>query len=318
MTSLVTGAGGFVGQWLIRALLDRGETVTGFTFGKPEWIGILTSEQQTSVTWIDGDIRDPSAVETALEESAPDAIYHLAGVTFVPAAGKDPVATYEVNTLGAARILAAVAHRRDSYKTSPRVLIVGSAEQYGPHEARECPLPETAAQRPMTVYAASKAAQEIVAIQAAAGFGLDVIVTRSFNHSGPGQDSRFLLPGMVRRIKALASSGSGRLPIGNTEVSRDFLHVADVAKAYIALVERGESGEAYNVSSGKGWTVRELAELALSIAGVNAELERDNALSRRADVEWLVGDNAKLRKTTGWEPERTVAGILEDLWTARL
>lgn len=313
MSSLVTGAGGFVGQWLIRALLERGERVTGFTFGAPAKIGVLTAEQLAAVDWIEGDIRDSSSVESALEKS-PEAIYHLAGVTFVPAAGNDPATTYEINTIGAARLLAAVARMRTSRQGSPRVLIVGSAEQYGPHDPAECPLPETAAQRPVTVYAASKAAQETIVLQAFAGFGLDVIATRSFNHSGRGQDSRFLLPGMVRRIKSIAKSGSPRLPIGNTAVIRDFLHVTDVTKAYIALMEHGQPGEAYNVSSGKGWTVRELTEIALKTAGVDAELERDDRLTRPADVEWLVGDNTKLRKATDWTPERPVHDIIRDLW----
>jgi GDP-4-dehydro-6-deoxy-D-mannose reductase len=316
VTSLVTGAGGFVGQWLIRALLERGEQVTGFTFGPPSRIGALTPAQETAVTWVEGDIRDGSAVDAALEEATFDAIYHLAGVTFVPAAGKDPTTTYEINTLGAARLLAAVARVRTSSKRSPRVLIVGSAEQYGAHDRRECPLPESAAQKPLTVYAASKAAQETIALQAFAGSGLDVLVTRSFNHSGPGQNPQFLLPGIVGRIKALARRGSRRLPIGNTEVIRDFLHVHDVTRAYIALVENGKPGEAYNVSSGKGWTVRELTEMALKEAGVDTELAPDPELTRPVDVEWLVGDNAKLRETTGWAPELGVGDIISDLLSA--
>lgn len=317
MSSLVTGAGGFVGQWLIRALLARGEKVSGFTFGAPAGIGILTAQERGAADWIDGDIRDTSSVEAALERSAPDAIYHLAGVSFVPAAGNDPATTYEVNTMGAARLLAAVARLRDSGKRSPKVLIVGSAEQYGPHDRREGPLPETATQKPVTVYAASKAAQETIALQAFAGFGLEVIATRSFNHSGPGQDSRFLLPGVVGRIKSISDSGSRRLPIGNTTVVRDFLHVRDVVRAYIALVERGKPGEVYNVSSGKGWTVQELTRIALDIAGVDADLERDDSLARRADVEWLVGDNTRLRDATGWAPELGVHDVIRDLWRAR-
>jgi GDP-4-dehydro-6-deoxy-D-mannose reductase len=317
VTSLVTGAGGFVGQWLIRALLERGEDVTGYTFGPPSKIGVLTPREENSVRWVEGDIRDSSAVDAVVAQRPFDAIYHLAGVTFVPAAGKDPATTFEINTLGAARLLSAVARARSSSARPPRVLVVGSAEQYGAHDRRECPLPESAAQRPLTVYAASKAAQETIALQAFAGSGLDVMVTRSFNHSGPGQNPQFLLPGIVGRIKALAKSDSRRLSIGNTEVTRDFLHVRDVTQAYMALIERGKSGEAYNVSSGKGSTVRELTQLALKIAGVDAELAPDPSLTRPVDVEWLVGDNAKLRETTGWEPERGVSDVIHDLLEPR-
>jgi GDP-4-dehydro-6-deoxy-D-mannose reductase len=316
VSSLVTGAGGFVGQWLIRSLLDRNENVTGFTFGPPSENGILTAEQRQAVDWVEGDIRDRRSIEKALGRSSPDAIYHLAGITFVPQAGADPTTTYEINTLGAARLIAAVAQARDAGKISPRVLIVGSAEQYGAHDRNECTLSETAEQRPVTVYAASKAAQEIIALQAFSGFGIDVIATRSFNHSGPGQEARFLLPGIVSRIKSVARSGGNRIPIGNTKVVRDFLHVADVAAAYIALVERGKPGEVYNVCSGNGSTVDELVETALRVTGVDATLQPDQSLVRRADVEWLVGDNAKLRAQTGWGPKFGVTDIVEDLWQA--
>jgi GDP-4-dehydro-6-deoxy-D-mannose reductase len=316
VSSLVTGAGGFVGQWLIRSLLASGEKITAFTYGPPSENGILNSEQRDAVDWIQGDITDQSSIETAIESSSPDAIYHLAGITFVPQAGADPTATYEVNTLGVARLLSAVARAHGTDTRSPRVLVVGSAEQYGAHDRSESPLRETAAQRPVTVYAASKAAQETIALQAFVGFGIDVIATRSFNHSGPGQEHRFLLPGIVNRIKSVAHSHDGKLPIGNTSVVRDFLHVADVAAAYIALVERGQPGEVYNVSSGKGWSVGELVELALRITGVKATPQPDESLMRPVDVEWLVGDNSKLRLQTGWAPKLGVEDIIRDLWHA--
>jgi GDP-4-dehydro-6-deoxy-D-mannose reductase len=316
VSSLVTGAGGFVGQWLIRSLLASGEKVTAFTYGPPSENGVLTSGQRDAVDWIEGDIRDQSSIESAIDRASPDAIYHLAGITFVPQAGADPAAAYEVNTLGAARLLAAVARARAAGTRSPRVLIVGSAEQYGAHDRKERPLRETAAQRPATVYAASKAAQEMIGLQAFLGFGIDVIATRSFNHSGPGQEQRFLLPGIVNRIKSLAKSGGGQLPIGNTAVIRDFLHVADVVAAYIALVERGEAGEVYNVSSGKGWNVGELVELALRITGVDATMQPDKSLMRPVDVEWLVGDNGKLSSQTGWTPKLGVEDVIRDLWHA--
>ena len=316
MSTLVTGAGGFVGQWLIRSLLASGEKVTGFTYGPPRESGILSSEQRNAVHWIDGDIRDQSSIESAIDSALPDAIYHLAGITFVPQAGADPTGTYEVNTLGVARLVSAVVRARDAGMRSPKVLIVGSAEQYGAHDRSEFPLRESAAQRPVTVYAASKAAQETIALQALLGFGIDVIATRSFNHSGPGQEPRFLLPGIVNRIKALSQNHGRNLPIGNTATIRDYLHVTDVVAAYIALIERGRPGEVYNVSSGKGWSVGDLVEMALRITGVDATMQRDESLVRPVDVEWLVGDNAKLSAQTGWAPKHGVEDIIRDLWHA--
>lgn len=316
MSSLVTGAGGFVGQWLIRSLLERGERIAGFTLGPPSAIGVLTAQQEKEVEWIEGDIRDSRAIERALDSSEPDAIYHLAGVTFVPAAGADPAATYEVNTLGAGRLLAALAQRHKAARAKARVLIVGSAEQYGAHDRSECPLLETAAQRPATVYAASKAAQEVIALQASKQFDIPVIFTRSFNHSGLGQESRFLLPGLIQRLRSLSQTGETRLPVGNTTPVRDFLHVTDAVSAYIALLEKGRSGEAYNVASGKGWSVAELIEMALRITSVEARPERDESLARPVDVEWLVGDSNKLRTETGWAPRHSVEDVMRELWHA--
>jgi GDP-4-dehydro-6-deoxy-D-mannose reductase len=290
--------------------------VTGFTFGPPSENGVLSSEQRGAVDWIEGDIRESRSIEAAIDRSLPDAIYHLAGITFVPEAGADPSAAYAVNALGVAILLGAVMRARRAGMGSPRVLVVGSAEQYGAHGLNECPLRETAAQKPVTVYAESKAAQEKMALDFAQRFGIDVIATRSFNHSGPGQQRRFLLPGIVNRIKSLADSRGGKLPIGNTAVVRDFLHVEDVVAAYIALVERGKSGEVYNVSSGKGWSVGELVQLALRITGVDATVQPDESLMRPVDVEWLVGDNGKLQSQTGWNPKLGVEDIIRGLWHA--
>jgi GDP-4-dehydro-6-deoxy-D-mannose reductase len=154
----------------------------------------------------------------------------------------------------------------------------------------------------------------IISLQEFRSSGIDVIATRSFNHSGAGQEARFLLPGIVKRIKSLRKNGGEDLPIGNTTTTRDFLHVADVVEAYIALVERGQPGEVYNVSSGQGRTVQELVELALRVTGVDARVQRDESLIRRVDVEWLVGDNAKLRAQTGWGPKFGVEDIIRELW----
>lgn len=316
MSSLVTGGGGFVGQWLIRELLDGGEKVFGFTLGAPGALGVLSAEQERQVRWIDGDIRDSASVQSAIEEAQPDTIFHLAAVTFVPAAGDDPTSTYDVNVLGASRLLAAVARGKFGRSKGPRVLVVGSAEQYGPHEKRASRLAESTPQKPVTVYGASKSAQETIALQAAVGQGLDVIATRSFNHSGRGQDPRFLLPALIQRIRSIANAQTDRLKIGNTEVVRDFLHVEDVVRAYVALLETGERGQVYNVCSGEGSTVRELADLALRVAGVEATIERDPGLTRATDIGWLVGDNSKLRQRTGWAPARGVEDIIRDLWGA--
>ncbi len=313
MRALVTGAAGFVGQWLVRDLLAAGHEVTGLTPVDPSATAtLLSTDEQADVDWLMGDVRRTEDVRRALNVAPPDVVYHLAGVSSVTTANSDPGAATEVNVVGAARLLGEVRVRRRVGVLDPAVVIVGSGEQYGRHDKSELPLTEDAEQRPLTVYAATKAAQEVLALEAFRSEGVRVVATRSFNHSGPGQAPGYLLPSLVRRALALragAANGGERraaLSLGNTSSVRDFLHVADVAAAYIALAARGRSGEIYNVSSGVGVSVKELAVQVLAATGVKAPLATDPALARPVDVPALVGDNSRLRDATGWAPTRTL------------
>ncbi len=138
------------------------------------------------------------------------------------------------------------------------------------------------------------------------------MATRSFNHCGPGHASVFLLPALVQRALGCRGRGEDRIAVGNLASVRDYLHVADVVAAYRALVAHGEAGEAYNVCSGEGVSVADLAREVLEEAGVSARVESDAALQRSVDVPYLVGDNAKLRARTGWAPQRSRRDIIRD------
>ena len=311
--ALVTGAAGFVGQDLVQALLRDGWEVTGTALSADAETPRLQPGERAAVRWVEADVRRLEDVERALDASRPEAIFHLAGITFVPAAGADPGLTIETNVAACARLMGAVKARRAAGTLDPVVLVTGSAEQYGRHDPAELPLRETAEQRPLTVYAASKAAQEVVALEAFRSAGVRVVATRSFNHSGAGQPKQMLIPALASRAAALKRGGSGRLPIGNTTTVRDFLHVTDVVSAYILLIARGVPGEVYNVCSGRGTSVREMAARVLRLVGLDAELEPDPAFVRPVEVPTLVGDNAKLRAATGWAPELTIDNILDDV-----
>ena len=311
-SALVTGAAGFVGRRLVRALAGAGWRVTATAQQGDRDGGDLPS-----ATWLAGDVRNPDHLRAAIDVAEPDAIFHLAGISFVPAAAADPGYAAEVNAIAAARLVGLVAERRAAGTLDPVVLVIGSGEQYGRHDARDFPLVESAEQRPHTVYAATKVAQETFALQGWRGAEVRAIATRSFNHSGPGQADRFLLPGLVRRTRALRNAAPGTpLVMGNQTTVRDFLHVDDVVAAYIALAERGRPGEAYNVASGVGHSVGDLARRVLARAGVDAPVESDPALVRPAEVPALVGSAAKLAADTGWAPRRTLDDLLDDLIAA--
>jgi GDP-4-dehydro-6-deoxy-D-mannose reductase len=313
--ALVTGAAGFVGQWLCRALIADGWTVVGAGVAALPNSTILSDEERREVAWLLADVRHQGDLSRVFDQAKPDAVFHLAGVSFVPAAQSEPVLAYEINVLGAARLMHEVRTRRAAGTIDPVVLVVGSSEQYGKASEKR-PFRESDAQQPMTVYAASKAAQEIVSLEAARSDGVRVIGTRSFSHSGPGQADNFLLPALVRRVIAIRGGGEKVLRIGNPDTVRDFLHVRDVVRAYLALAGSGTPGEVYNVCSGKGNRVHDLAQRVLTAAGVNATIEVEPALVRKVDVPWLVGDPAKVHGATGWTPALSCNDIIDDLINA--
>lgn len=313
MRALVTGGGGFVGQWLIRALLERGDMVDaaglGDTFTGPR---VLDDDERRNVRWLPTDMRDADAIERAVEQSMPDSVFHLAGVSFPPEADRSPETTFDVNTVGVVRLLSSIRRRQAAGTLDPVVIVVGSSVQYGAHDPAAMPLDEFTVQRPASIYGASKAAQEEAALAYHRSAGLRVICTRSFNHSGVGHGADYLLPSLVARARKIAGGAPGPLVLGN-DVVRDYLHVADVASAYVALAERGTPGEAYNVASGRGLSVRQLAGDVLLHAGVRADISTTPSLARPSDIPVLVGSPAKLAAATGWTPLKTHADIINDL-----
>jgi GDP-4-dehydro-6-deoxy-D-mannose reductase len=309
---LVTGGAGFVGQWLTRALLERHDEVYAGASHWPPVATRLTADERAAVRWTKLDITSDDDVARAIDTSRPDLVVHLAGIAFAPEANASPVRAFETNAMGALRLLTRL---NASGCSATRTLIVGSAEQYGQQDASAYPVKEDAVLRPLTPYAVAKAAQETIALQAHRANGLHVVCTRSFNHSGIGHGDSYLLPTLVRRARALPRQG-GTLTIGNGRVVRDYLHGADVVDAYLALIDKGQPGQVYNVSSGKGCEVMELAQCVLNRMGVTADISTDSSLLRPIDVPILVGDSSKLRSTTGWAPKRSIDDIIDDLINA--
>jgi GDP-4-dehydro-6-deoxy-D-mannose reductase len=313
MRALLTGGAGFVGQWLARSLLARGDHVDLAGLGRAlEGPPILTADERGATRWLTADVQDAEALDAAIEASTPDVVFHLAGVSFPPDADRTPTATFDVNVLGAVRLLASVSRRRASGTLDPVVLIVGSGVQYGRHEESEMPLDESAEQRPVSTYGASKAAQETIALQMFRESGVRVVCVRSFNHSGIGHGAQYLLPSLVARARGIAAGGPNRLALGN-DVVRDYVHVDDVVSAYALLAERGRPGEVYNVASGRGVSARQLAADVLHRTGVHADISTDAALVRATDIPTLIGSPAKLARETGWAPRKTHLDIIDDL-----
>ena len=306
---LVTGGSGFVGQWFCRLALARGWKVFAGHVESPHAIAVLSPAERDAVQWVPLDVTSDDDLDQAIGHAEPELVLHLAGIAFPPAANATPTRTFEINALGVACLVRSMA---DARATTTRVLAVGTGEQYGAHDASEYPLTESAALRPISWYAGSKAAQELIALQAHRSTSVPVLCTRSFNHSGVGHAGDYLLPSLARRALEIRQSG-GPLRLGNGEPVRDYLHVADVVEAYALLLEKGTAGEIYNVSSGQGISVQELAERVLRRAGVSASLLQDPGLVRPSDIPISVGDSSKLRRQTGWQPRHTIDDIIDDL-----
>ena len=292
MRALITGGKGFVGQWLAAHLKDRGDEV--------------------AVIDIETDVADGAAVRRVMADVVPDAIYHLAAMTHVGESWENPSQVLRVNVLGTAEILAAAR----SIESTPRVLVVSSAEVYGIVTPEQLPLGEDTPVEPASPYAASKLAAETVALQAWRGYDQPVVVVRPFNHIGPGQSPNFFVPALAKRIVEARRSGARSMPVGTLTTRRDFTDVRDVVVAYRLLIESGEPGGVYNVCSGRDVAMSEVASQLLELAGADLILETDPSLLRPVDVPVLRGSAARLQAVTGWRPQIPLATSLADVLTS--
>lgn len=301
MRVLVTGARGFVGRHLTAALRARGHDV-------------FEADRGAHEDALPVDVTDALAVRAAFDLVQPDAVAHLAAQAFVPASLAEPGETFAINACGTLHVLdAARAVAQDGARA--RVLVASSADVYGAQPPQAYPLRETTAPLPRNPYAASKVAAEALALAYARSFGVDAVVTRAFNHVGPGQDERFAVAAFAAQIARVAAGPERTVLVGNLDASRDVLDVRDVCEAYALLLEGGgAAGEVYNVCSGNAVTMRELLRRLIEIARVPVEVREDPARLRPADVPVSVGDAAKLREATGWTPRIPLAAALRAVY----
>jgi GDP-4-dehydro-6-deoxy-D-mannose reductase len=309
MRALITGIDGFAGGHLARALLARGTDVYG-TVRSAE--GQARSRALGFNALQVADVVDVRAVDAAVATVQPDALFHLAGIAFIPDAAADPGAAFRVNALGTLHVLAAVRRRAPRC----RVLIISSADAYGAVGDDELPVGEECPLRPLSAYGASKAAADLLAAQWARGVGLDVVRLRPFNHTGPGQRPAFVCADFARQLVAVTRGGPPRVEVGDLEPVRDFSDVRDVVAAYIDAGEHGVSGAAYNVCSGVGRSIGSVLDDLIAAADVAVEVVTTAERRRANRVPRLIGSAAALHAVSGWTPRipwsQTVADLLAD------
>jgi GDP-4-dehydro-6-deoxy-D-mannose reductase len=307
--ALITGVSGFAGRHLARRLLDDGWQVAGTVRSRSAGLPEVAEHRV--------EIGDRDALAALVTDVAPDVVFHLAAVVDTVTT-PDVVELHRVNTLGTVAVLEALR----AAAATPRVVFTSSAFAYGFTAPGEQPVREEQALRPLTPYGSSKAAGEAIALQFGRETGTEVIVTRAFQHTGPGHTGAYALADWAQQLAELeARGGPGVIRCGNIDVERDYCDVRDVAAAYVAIAERGRPGAVYNVASGVPVTMRALLEGLIEAFGVDATVEVDAARLRKVDQPRFYADVSRLKADTGWAPAHDLAGTLAalaDFWRRRV
>lgn len=295
----ITGANGFVGRHLAVIVAEGG-------FG-----ACVLHEMPSGL-----DIRDGKALHASIASVQPDWVIHLAARSFVPDSFADPRETLDVNLFGTLSLLCALREM----KFQGRVLYVSSGDVYGTVPEAALPVTESRWPEPRNPYAVSKASAETLCLQFHRSEQLDVMVARPFNHIGPGQSERFVVPALARQVALIAAGLQDPiLMVGDIDVTRDFSDVRDVVGAYAALLCRGQGGQTYNVCSGREVTIRSILQTLCTLAQVNPVVVQDSARLRPSEQRRMVADCQRLRQDTGWEPviplETSLQQILDQFRT---
>lgn len=306
---LVTGGAGFAGSHLIEHLSGVGRDTAGRdTVPIVAWTRSDPPDAVAALaTWIRVDLLDRDRVRREIARLRPGRIFHCAGAPHVGASFHNAAETLRSNALATHYLLDAA--RRAG--VACRVLVTGSATVYAPSSS---PLREDDEVRPTSPYGLSKLAQERVSLDVLAGDGLDVIVTRSFNHTGPRQRTSFAAPGFAQQIARIEhGAAQPMMRVGNVETIRDLTDVRDTVRAYALLMESGRPGTVYNVASGIGQSIRGLLDALVSRSKVPVEIVVDSERLRPQDTPVLVGDPSRLRGATGWAPAISFDRMIDDL-----
>jgi GDP-4-dehydro-6-deoxy-D-mannose reductase len=308
--ALVTGSNGFVGRALVGRLMAAGYEVWGVdrTDADADFGG---------KRHLRGDLADAEFVASAVAEASPTSIVHLAAQSSVAKSFDDPTATLRDGTTPAVNVLEAVRHAG----TNARVLLVGSADEYGSVNPAQIPVREDVPANPESPYALAKAIQNQCGRLYAKLYRVDAVMTRSFNHTGPGQRDVFVLPSFAKQVAEIRrGTRATELDVGNLDVRRDFLDVRDVCDAYVVLLKKGRMGETYNVCSGNSYRVGDLLNKLCTLAGVHVSIRVDVSRLRPVDTPELRGDPSKMRDHTGWTAKWSIDDTLKTLleyWDGR-
>jgi GDP-4-dehydro-6-deoxy-D-mannose reductase len=318
MRVFITGITGFAGshlaEWILRT--KPGVKVGGLVRWRSRMDNIRAIEGQIDLH--EGDLKDYVSLKKCLKDAAPDYIFHLAAQSFVPTSWRLPAETLSINTVGQVHLFEAVL----DLGLSPKIQVAGSSEEYGHVNPDEIPMKETNQLRPLSPYAVSKVGQDLLGYQYFRSYGLPVVRTRGFNHTGPRRGEVFVTSNFAKQIAEIEKKKRPAvIHVGNLEAKRDFTDVRDMVRAYWLSLEKGVPGEVYNIGTGRAYAMQDVLDLLLGLSKVKVKVEVDPARLRPSDVPILMPDVSKFVSLTGWQPEIPFSKTLEDLldfWRERV
>ncbi len=301
--ALIIGGAGFVGNYLMDYLNKECEWSVAVTKMENERI------QKEKVDIYDLDILEKDAIVEVLNSIKPDYIFHLAAQSSVKLSWKNPGLTIDINIKGSINLLEAVRE----WGGKPRILMIGSGEEYGYISPETVPIQEETILHPGNIYAATKACQNMLSKIYSDAYQMDIIMVRAFNHIGPAQSPIFVVSDFCKQVAEIEKGKrEAVIRVGNLSAYRDFTDVRDVVAAYALLIEKGKKGETYNVGSGKAIQIQSILKELLQLSSVEIKIEVDEAKLRPIDVPIIEADIKKLVETTGWKRKYELTDTLKE------
>lgn len=306
--ALITGITGFAGSHLAELLLKEGYQVFGTARPRSKTDNI--DGFRDKITLEDADVLDSHSLYAILRKIKPDYVFHLAAQSFVQTSWASPATTMEINTVGSVHLFEAV--RRAGVDTI--IQIACSSEEYGLVMPDEIPVKETNPLRPLSPYAVSKIAMDYLGYQYHQSYGMKIVRTRGFNHTGPRRGEVFVTSNFAKQIAKIEKGKKEPvIAVGNLDAKRDWTDVRDMVRAYLLSVQKCEYGEVYNICSERTIKVSDMLDTLLSMSKARIKIKKDPSRLRPSDVPILLGDSSKFRQKTGWKPEIPFKKTMEDL-----
>lgn len=306
--ALITGITGFAGSHMAEFLLGEEVEVYGIARWRSRREHMDNIDGKVKI--LEADMLDSHSLDNIMLSVRPDYVFHLAAQSYVPASWTSPEATLEINVVGSVNLFESVRKAQ----INPAIQIACSSEEYGLVHPNEVPITEENPLRPLSPYAVSKIAMDYLGYQYCQSYGMRIIRTRGFNHTGPRRGEVFAESTFAKQIAEIEKGKQDPvILVGNLDTKRDYTDVRDIVRGYFMAAQKGEPGEVYNICSGKAWQIKKVLEHLLSLTKAKVEIKEDPARIRPSDVPILLGDNTKFVKKTGWKPIIPFEKTLEDL-----